>query len=172
MNVSPVGRRCGSVVQLMQCLYQSGLNFCRAGIATVTNLASVSVTVPLCDKLLPSQRDANRHAWPAAAAIADYAFSHKCLASMPCLRELALEVQHMQSSRSPTHAEEAGHGPDHNPVSQIAAWNLPSRQLTSFSISGVALGIEQLNYKTETQVRASVPVLMLVVWSNAWVRHM
>lgn len=122
--------------------------------ASVTHLTSLSVTIPLCDKLLPAQRDASRHAWPAAAAIADYAFSQKCLSSMPCLKELALEIQHiMQSSRSPTHAEEAGNGAEQNQSSQISAWNLPSGQLTSFSLSGVALGTEQLNYSPEIQVR-------------------
>lgn len=132
----------------------------------MTHLTSLSVTIPLCDKLLPSQRDANRHAWPAAAAIADYAFSQKCLASMPCLKELALEIQHiMQSSRSPTHAEEAGNGTDNNPSNQIAAWNLPSGQLNSFSISGVALGTEQLNYKPEIQVRGPLfNNIAMLVW--------
>lgn len=120
--------------------------------ASVTQLSSLSVTVPLCDKLLPSQRDTNRHSWPAAAAIADYAFSRRCLASMPNLKHLSVDIQHMQASRSPSHAEEAGNGADSNSSSSMAAWNLPFCKLSSFSISGIAIGTDQFNYEAQTQV--------------------
>lgn len=158
----------GSALQMLCCLSTESRNACRAGIASVTHLTSLSVAIPLCDKLLPSQRDGIRHAWPAAAAIADYAFSQKCLASMPGLKEVALDIQHMQSSRSPAHAEEAGNAADNNnPASQIASWSLPDGQITSFSISGVALGTEQLNYKPEIQV----PALVLIDFVCSVHRH-
>jgi hypothetical protein len=128
-------------------------NACRVGLASVTHLTSLSVTIPLCDKLLPSLREAYRFAWPTATVIADYAFSRKALGSMSCLKELSLDIRHVQSSRPPAHAEEAG---NNNAVgrlpNQIAAWHLPSMPLTSFSISGIALGKEQLNYTPDLQV--------------------
>jgi hypothetical protein len=126
---------------------------CRVGIASVTQLTTLSVSVPLSERPHSlAQREANRRNWPAAAAIADYAFSRKCLSSMPRLRDLTFEMQHISpSSRSSAPTEEAGSVAENNNINLLAAWQLPSCNLTSFSVSGVALGPAQLN-NPDTQV--------------------
>lgn len=123
---------------------------CRVGLASVTQLKTLKITAPLCDL---SPREATRHSWSAAARIVNYAFSDTCLSSMPCLQNLTIDLQHI-NMRSARPVGEALQPPDSRASvsDDFCAWDLPSRPLKSLSLSGVALGDRQLNYKQTTKV--------------------
>lgn len=118
----------------------------------MTQLRTLKVIAPLCDMAV-APRDASRHAWSAAARIVNYAFSDKCLSSMPCLQNLSIDLQHvnMRTSRPGEALQQSENRPSAR--DDFCAWDLPTCQLKSFSLSGVALGDRQLNYKQATKVR-------------------
>ena len=125
---------------------------CRQSIAAVTQLKSLSVTVPLY-AMAYAHRDLAWHSWAAAARIADHAFSPRCLSSMPSLQHLSIDLQHgmMRTLRPDDAPLPAGARPL---VRESACvWALPSCPLTSLTLSGVALGHQQLNYQPATKVR-------------------
>lgn len=135
--------------------------FCRVGLASVTQLRTLKVTAPLCDMAV-APRDASRHAWSAAARIVNYAFSDKCLSSMPCLQNLTIDLQHvnMRTARPGEALQPSESRPSTR--DDFCAWDLPTCQLKSFSLSGVALGDRQLNYKQATKVRMMLKFLFMM----------
>lgn len=115
-------------------------------------MKTLKVTAPLCDVTFAT-RDTSRHGWAAAARIVNYAFSDACLSSMPCLQHLKIDLQHvnLRSARpgeALPPADQRGSSRD-----DVCAWDLPTCSLKSFSLAGVALGTQQLNFKQATQVR-------------------
>lgn len=124
---------------------------CRVGLATVTQLKELSVTAPLCD-MAYAPRDASRQGWSAAARIVHYAFSHSCLSSMPCLRSLEIDLQHVniRNARPGDALQPVDSGPSAS--DDVCAWDLPTCGLKTFALSGVALGERQLNYQQSTKV--------------------
>lgn len=75
---------------------------------------------------------------------------------MPNLKDLSFELQHV-SIRNPRPAEAPvqANADVNTPVNrgELAAWDLPACQLTALSLSGVAIGEQQLNYRHDTKVR-------------------
>eukprot|EP00892_Ulva_mutabilis_P000653 jgi/Ulvmu1/10589/UM065_0043.1 len=120
------------------------------GLASVTQLKTLKVTAPLCD-MAYAPRDASRQGWSAAACIVHHAFSDSCLSSMPCLRDLQVDLQHVniRTARPGDALQPAENGPSAS--DDFCAWDLPTCDLKTFCLSGVALGDRQLNHQQTTK---------------------
>jgi hypothetical protein len=134
---------------------------CRAGLARVTKLERLEVAVPLSDASNSSRTPIS--SWRGAAAIASAAFAPDALPSLPCLRHLSLDVQHVvRPSAAAATLVDAGvqggadgddAGGDAAGPDGLADWPLPTCKLESFALSGVALGARQLDRGDDARVR-------------------
>lgn len=74
---------------------------------------------------------------------------------MPCLQNLHINLQHVniRTARPGDTLQLSDNVPSSR--DEICAWDLPTCELKTFSLSGVALGDRQLNYQQKTKVRRS-----------------